>query len=82
MLVSTRGAKLKLRSTEETEGQDLMVEGNMLFDLLLDVLDDELLNVTHDMSVRGHKVPDCSRLQTVPKPPPPTTLTPFHTLSE
>ena len=49
MLFSTRGTKLKMRSTEETEGQDLMVEGNMLFDLLLDVLDDELLNVTHDM---------------------------------
>ena len=86
MLVSTRGAKLKLRSTEETEGRDFRVEGNVLLDVLLDVLDDKLLDVlddklldvTHNMSVRGHQVLDCSRLRTVPKPPPPPTLTPFH----
>ena len=40
MLVLTRGAKLKLF--------------NALFDVLLDVLDDELLDTTHNMSVRGH----------------------------
>ena len=40
MSVSTRGAKLKLF--------------NVLFDVLLDVLEDELLDTTHNMSVRGH----------------------------
>ena len=52
--LNKRTTKLKLRSTEETEGQDFMVEGNVLFDVLLDVLDNELLDVTHDLSVRGH----------------------------
>ena len=49
-----RTTKLKLMSTEETEGRDFMVEGSVLFDVLLNVLDDKLLNATHDMSVRGH----------------------------
>ena len=31
-----------------------MAEGNVLFDVLLNVVDDELLNVTKDMSVLGH----------------------------
>ena len=31
-----------------------MAEGNVLFNVLLDMLDDKLLNVTHNMSVRGH----------------------------
>ena len=40
MSVSTRGAKLKLF--------------NVRFDVLLNVPDDELTNVTHVMSVQGH----------------------------
>ena len=48
--LNKRTTKLKLMLREETEGQDFMVEGNVLFD----VLDDALLNVTHDISVRGH----------------------------
>ena len=49
-----RTTKLKLMSTEETEGQDFMVEGNVLFDVLLDVRDDELLDVTYYTPVQGH----------------------------
>ena len=52
--LNKRTTKLKLRSTEETEPRDFMVEGNVLLDVLLDVLDDELLDATHNISVRGH----------------------------
>ena len=44
----------KLRPTDDTDGQDFMAAGNVLFDVLLNVVDDELLNVTNDMSVLGH----------------------------